>query len=216
MSVTLSVSLGRGRLEALQADLLVAPFFETDRPLRGAAARADWRTCGLLSEQIFAGRVRGAAGEAVLLPSAGRLAADRILALGLGPRPGFGARELAAAATLAGTRAVALRVAVVAMALPVELHSGIPAALGAVGVLRGFCEALRRRPAALRLLLVQGEGEANAVSLALAEAASGLSDAQLVVRLEAPRARRKRTEPGVPAGGRPGGADRQRPAPRPH
>jgi len=214
MSMTLSVSPARGRLEALPADLLVAPFFETDRPLRGAAACADWRTCGLLSEQISAGRVRGAVGEAILLPSAGRLAADRILALGLGPRPGFGERELGAAAVEAGSRAIGLRAAVVALALPGELQSGIPAPVAAVRVLAGFCEALRRRPAALRLVLVQGAAEAHGasrgVATALAEAAPGLSDETLVVRLEPPHAPRLTHDPRSVAtrGSSPGPASR--------
>ena len=69
-------------------DLLVAPLFSDERPLRGAAGLADWRLCGRLSRLLAAGRVSGALGEATLLP-AQRLAFPRLVLYGLGPSEGF-------------------------------------------------------------------------------------------------------------------------------
>ncbi len=75
--------------ERIEADLAVAGFFLDERPLRGAAGRADWRLCGVVSELVGSGRLRGKVGEATLVPSMGRLAADRVLLLGLGRRSSF-------------------------------------------------------------------------------------------------------------------------------
>ena len=41
---TLSVDVISCAPERAEADALVTPFFESDRPLRGPAARADWRS----------------------------------------------------------------------------------------------------------------------------------------------------------------------------
>ena len=88
MSVTLAVACSGERSERLAAELLVAPFFASERPLRGAAGRVDWRLCGLLTEQILGGGLTGASSEATLVPSGGRLKAPRVLLLGLGSRQG--------------------------------------------------------------------------------------------------------------------------------
>jgi hypothetical protein len=69
-------------------ELLVAPFFADERPLRGAAGLADWRLCGRLSRLLAAGRVGGAFGEATLLPGQ-KLAFPRVVLFGLGPSDGF-------------------------------------------------------------------------------------------------------------------------------
>ena len=66
MSCTLPVELRSGRLDRLSSELLVVPFFEGGRPLRGPAAQVDWRSCGLVSEQIGRGSIAGHAGEVLL------------------------------------------------------------------------------------------------------------------------------------------------------
>lgn len=71
-------------------DALVLTFFREDRPLRGAAGLADWRLCGRLSRLIKLGRVRGEAGESLLMPCGRRLPFRRILLFGLGPQRPFG------------------------------------------------------------------------------------------------------------------------------
>ena len=73
MSCTLPVELRSGRLDRLSSELLVVPFFEGERPLRGPAAQVDWRSCGLVSEQIGRGALAGQSGEVLLLPGGGPL-----------------------------------------------------------------------------------------------------------------------------------------------
>lgn len=84
-----------GRWDALGAaapagapELLVAPFFSDERPLRGPAGLADWRLCGRLSRLLRAGRLDGALGETALMP-APRLAFGKLLLVGLGETDAF-------------------------------------------------------------------------------------------------------------------------------
>jgi hypothetical protein len=69
-------------------ELLVAPFFTDERPLRGAAGLCDWRMCGRLSRHLAAGRLTGELGETALLPARG-LAFHKLLLVGLGPSEQF-------------------------------------------------------------------------------------------------------------------------------
>ncbi len=74
------------KLDRVHAGALVIHLFEGDAPLRGLPALVDWRLCGSLSRLILAGRLTGRSGEAMLVPSSGRLPFERLLLLGLGPR----------------------------------------------------------------------------------------------------------------------------------
>ena len=65
----------------------MVPLFASERPLRAAAGRVDWRLCGRLSHLFAEGRLSGAVGEAVLLPGGGGICAPaRAPALGAGDR----------------------------------------------------------------------------------------------------------------------------------
>ena len=64
--------------ERVRVELGVAGFFENEIPLRGGAGRVDWRLCGLISEQLAAGRLSGRLGEALLIPAERRFRADRV------------------------------------------------------------------------------------------------------------------------------------------
>ena len=104
----------------LEADLLVAPLWEGDRPPHGLAGRADWHLCGFLSRLILAGRLRGAAGETTLVAVQGRLPAPRLLLLGSGGSRPFDAAAGAAHAARAAAAAADLRVASVVLEMPVR------------------------------------------------------------------------------------------------
>src|SRR5260221_14536712 len=65
-------------------ELLVAPFFADERPLRGTGGLVDWRLCGRLSRLLAARRVTGALGETPLLPAGGLGFGKGVL---YGPRP---------------------------------------------------------------------------------------------------------------------------------
>lgn len=161
MSVTLALAVESSPLPHVEADVLVAPFFADDRPLRGPAAWADWRLCGLLDEALAAGRLPTGLGEATLAPSGGRLAARRVLMIGLGSREGLGFAELRAAATRAAERLAALRAGDVAFAVPGQALTGIVPELAAELVVEAFSDALARTPRALRLRLVLAEADAG-------------------------------------------------------
>jgi hypothetical protein len=182
VSVTLRVAVESAPLERVRTDLLVAPFFAGDRPLRGPAARLDWRLCGLLTDQLVARRIEGRAGEAALLLGGSTLRAALLLAVGLGPRTGFGERALCAAAEDAVARASALRAGEIVLALFAERAWGVAAERAARAVLEGAVAALARRPAALSLRLAVVDAEAGRVRQGLAEAA-GAAPPSVAVRL---------------------------------
>ncbi|MGH0028691.1 MAG: hypothetical protein ACQGVC_02795, partial [Myxococcota bacterium] len=69
----LRLSLAPGPIERAEADIAVVTFFDDERPLRGAAGRADWRLCGAVSRLIQRSKLSGAFGEAALVPSTGGL-----------------------------------------------------------------------------------------------------------------------------------------------
>jgi hypothetical protein len=72
--------------------VLGLPFFEDERPLRGAAGLCDWRLGGRLSRLLGAAgaaRVRGAFAERLLMPCGPRLPWERLVLFGLGSSAGF-------------------------------------------------------------------------------------------------------------------------------
>jgi len=72
------------------ADAIAVGIFSDQRPLRGPAGLLDWRLCGRLSRLLRAEWLRGEYGEAVLLPSAGRLSVHKVLLFGVGTQAQFG------------------------------------------------------------------------------------------------------------------------------
>jgi hypothetical protein len=213
MSVTLSVGVEATRLPHVEVDVLVAPFFADDRPLRGPAAWADWRLCGLLDDALVAGRLPSGLGEATLAPSAGRLAARRLLLVSLGARAALGFAELRAAATSAAGKLAALRAGDVAFAVPGQALTGIVPELAAELVVEAFAESLARAPLAQRLRLVLAEPDAGPALGALRALPSELAGGRVALRIERAIAARQPAPPGrKPAAPRPPGARALRPA----
>ena len=201
MSVILALGVESGALERAPGDLLVLPFFASDRPLRGPAALADWRLCGLLTDHLVEGRVSGKPGEAVLLATGRLFRAPLALALGLGPRAGFGADGLRAAARQAIVRAVALGARDIGLAVPPESGLGVSAERAGEVSLEGAARALTERPAALSLRLLVAEDEAAAVRRGLGEAAARLRSHELGFRWISPPSAGSRPAP-APSPGR--------------
>lgn len=77
------------RLDALKMEALSVPVFEDERPLRGAPGLVDWRMCGLVSRLILRGRLRGTAGETVLVAARPRLTFEKLFLFGVGKRDAF-------------------------------------------------------------------------------------------------------------------------------
>jgi len=76
------VELGLSAIDTLDVDAL-GVFVGPERPLQGFAGFADWRLCGAISRAIRAGTFDGVDGEALLLPSGGRVPAPRVFCFGL-------------------------------------------------------------------------------------------------------------------------------------
>ncbi|HIF95251.1 MAG TPA: hypothetical protein EYQ60_19325 [Myxococcales bacterium] len=89
MIAPIELSLTPRPLERAEGEVAVVGFFVDERPLRGGAARADWRLCGGLSQRIESGNLSGKSGEALLIGCGRALVAPRLLLLGLGDRKAF-------------------------------------------------------------------------------------------------------------------------------
>jgi len=190
LSVVLAVEIETSSLDQVIVDVLVTPFFSSDRPLRGPAARADWRLCGLLSERLQREQLTGARGEAALIPTAGRMRSPLLLVMGLGPRSDFGEEALREVARSATVRLLGLRSGIVGIALPGDAAPHLDTSRAAGVLLEGVAGVLSEHPSALRLRLVVPPEEAGRTRSGVLETASGLSSSQLAIRLQ-------RT-PGVP------------------
>lgn len=185
MSASLSVVIDAGQIERAPADLAVATFFETDRPLRGEAGRADWRLCGLLSRLLAASHLRGRAGEAALVYTGGRMRAPRLVLLGLGASAGFGALEAKAATREAVHRALGLHARTLALPLPGHWTGVLPVTPTAAAVLRGAATALAEASASLHVQLVVPPGCASHALAGLDAMAKQLDDGPVRIRISA-------------------------------
>ena len=80
----MEVILSTLKIDAQACEILVAGFFEDERPLRGSSGWVDWRLNGTLSRYLIENRLTGAWKETVLIPSQGRILPPLILLIGLG------------------------------------------------------------------------------------------------------------------------------------
>lgn len=71
-------------LDALEVDALALPLFEVRAQPRAVAGYADWRLSGRIARLLHNRKFTGAAGEALLMPTLGRIGASRLFLLGLG------------------------------------------------------------------------------------------------------------------------------------
>jgi hypothetical protein len=194
MSASVELCVETAPFERIEADLAVAGFFLDERPLRGAAGRADWRLCGLVTELLENGRLRGRLGEATLVPSMGRLAADRVLLLGLGRRSSFRTGRARDTSHAAVSRGLDLGARVVVLAPPL----GVPESLGrqASGIVRGAIEGARDATGVLRMSLALPPSMAREALESLEKAAG--KDASDAIRwLGLSASARRAASPGV-------------------
>ena len=83
MKVTVTFDTGHpAKLPAI--DGAVAFIWQDERPLRGLAARADWRHNGFLSRLLQDERFKGDKGDWLLVPSQGRLPWSHLFLVGMG------------------------------------------------------------------------------------------------------------------------------------
>jgi hypothetical protein len=142
--------LGLAAVDALRTDA-IALFVGPERPLQGLAGFVDWRLCGAISRAIRAGSYGPEAGEALLLPTSGRLTVPRLFCFGLAEAPLVGAaleeacERICAAMERAGSSAYAA-------ALPPHLAVMQPAAA------RAWLEASLRHRVTRQVLLGDPRG----------------------------------------------------------
>jgi Cytosol aminopeptidase family, N-terminal domain len=77
-------------LDELDAEVLACSAWSDARPSHGLAGLCDFRLAGRVSELQRQRLIAGDVGEVVLLPGKPRLAFDKILLFGAGPRSAFG------------------------------------------------------------------------------------------------------------------------------
>jgi len=88
-------------IKMLETEALIVGFHEDVRPLKGLAGELDWLLCGALSSLIIKNKLSGSLGDVALLTSRGKVPAQKIFLVGLGPREGFSTAALGAAARTA-------------------------------------------------------------------------------------------------------------------
>ena len=93
-------------IKKLATDALIVGFYEDVRPLKGVAGELDWLLCGSLSALILSKKLRGSLGDVALVTSQGKVPAQKIFMVGLGPRSGMTPATLRSAARNAATSAV--------------------------------------------------------------------------------------------------------------
>jgi hypothetical protein len=77
-------------LDTTGAELMACAIWQDERPMRGVAGLLDWRLVGALSQLGQRGLLRGELGEVVFVPGRPRVAFEKLLVFGLGPKSGFG------------------------------------------------------------------------------------------------------------------------------
>ena len=82
----MNLKISSENLDEVAENLVLVTVFEDERALKGLGGFFGWRLCGGLSRLIQGGHFQGRFGEALLMPSEGRVGPQEILLLGLGPR----------------------------------------------------------------------------------------------------------------------------------
>jgi hypothetical protein len=88
-------------IKKMETEALVVGFYEDVRPLKGLAGELDWLLCGALSGLLLQRKVRGSLGEVALLTSRGKVRAQKLFMIGLGPKAGFSPARVRSAARIA-------------------------------------------------------------------------------------------------------------------
>lgn len=121
------VPLELPRIDALRIEAVFLPFFEDERPLRGAAGLLDWRLCGSLSSLLVSGRVSGRLGELTMVLGRSRLPFDKVVLVGQGPGARFDAAVAGEVAGRVLEAARGLRLKGIACALPGRSRASVRA-----------------------------------------------------------------------------------------
>jgi hypothetical protein len=72
--------------DRVDAQVVVVPFFENEKPLRDSQALLDWRLNGILTSMLLKNQVSGKPGERVLVNGGSKIAAPWVMFIGAGER----------------------------------------------------------------------------------------------------------------------------------
>jgi hypothetical protein len=170
-------------LERVDADIAVAGFFADDRPLRGGAARADWRLCGGLSRRIESGDLSGKSGEAMLIACGRALCAPRLMLLGLGTRRDYDRLRVSDEIRSALDRCLKLRVDHVALSPLGIAADDVPR--HAPAVVAGLLDAWAAGDGSLLLELCVPKAEVAGVHRAFEDARDAAGASELALSTDA-------------------------------
>jgi hypothetical protein len=182
--VQIELILTTSPLERVEGDIAVAGFFSDERPLRGGAARADWRLCGGLSRRIESGDLSGKSGEALLIACGRALWSPRLLLLGLGDRHVFDPLRVADETREALDRCRKLRCERVALAPLGIAADDVPR--HAAALVAGIRDAWRDAERPMSLHLCVPRPEVSGVRRAFEDAARAAGAGELAVSVPDP------------------------------
>jgi leucyl aminopeptidase len=184
MTVAIELALSPRPLERTDGDIAVVGFFADERPLRGGAARADWRLCGGLSRRIEGGELSGKSGEALLIGSGRALLAPRLLLLGLGNRQVFDRLRVSDEIKQAMDRVLKLGCTRVALAPLGIARDDIPRHAGAL--VAGIRDGWRASERPMSLQLCVPSAEIPEVHRALDDARKAANATEITIRAPEP------------------------------
>lgn len=158
-----------GPPEETAVDALVVFCREGDPDLRGLALEADQALEGHLSRILSSGEIKGQYGQVLTIPTFGRLAAGRVVLVGLGKPEDFVLDRVRGALGIAGRalRSALMKSAAISLEDPVFADLPVPAVAQAAveGILLGLYEFRKYKtvdptipgPSELRLVISAGE-----------------------------------------------------------
>ncbi len=186
MTPRLILQLTPRPLERVESDVAVAGFFIDERPLRGGAARADWRLCGGLSKRIESGDLSGESGEAFLIGCGRALRSPRLLVVGLGNRRDFDLVRLSDETCAAISRCDRLRCSEIALSPLGIAPDDVPR--HAAALVAGIREAFAEVEGRMRIHLCIQPSQLPSVQRAFEEACKAARADEIEVRTPAPPA----------------------------
>ena len=137
-------------IKKIDTEALIVGFFADVRPLKGLAGELDWLLCGTLSRLILENKLKGSTGDMALVTSGGKVPAQKIFMVGLGPREALSASTMTAAARNAVS--TALSAGVTDVALEYLPSPDMPYETAVAALRKGLNEGAGRRGINISLL----------------------------------------------------------------
>ena len=189
----MEVILSTLKIDVQACEILVAGFFEDERPLRGSSGWVDWRLNGTLSRYLIEGRLTGAWKETVLIPSQGRTLAPLILLIGLGKVKEYSTLHLREVIPHLLTTLKGLNVSKICFSLPEDDEHQIEPGKLAEVLMEGIADSLDEESSpereewikGLQLFYAEGEERYPEILLGVQTARSILED-RLEIRIVVP------------------------------